>query len=47
MIICTLVVFKQLQYIRNKDLGLDKEHVVIIANTDRLKNTEETFRRDL
>ncbi|HTE12131.1 MAG TPA: ABC transporter permease, partial [Chitinophagaceae bacterium] len=47
LIICTVIVFRQLQYIRNKDLGLDKEHVVVIANTDRLKNMEETFRREI
>jgi len=47
LIICTFVVFKQLHYIQNKDLGLNKENVVVIANTDRLKNNEETFRQEL
>ena len=47
LIICTLVVFRQLSFIRNKDLGFDKEHVVIISNTDRLKGEEEDFRKAL
>ena len=28
LIICTLVVFKQLSYIANKDLGIDKENII-------------------
>ena len=36
MIICTLVVYRQLNYIRNKDLGFNKEQVLsITANTDK------------
>jgi putative ABC transport system permease protein len=47
LIICTAIVFKQLQYIQNKDLGLNKENVLVISNTDRLKNDEESFRQEL
>ncbi len=47
LIICTAIVFRQLQYIQNKDLGLTKENVVVISNTDRLKNDEESFRQEL
>ncbi len=47
LIICTIVVFEQLKYEQSKDLGLNKENVVVIANTKRLGNTEETFREDL
>jgi putative ABC transport system permease protein len=36
MIICTWVVYGQLQYVRNKDLGFDKARVLTIAaNTNR------------
>jgi len=36
MLICTLVVYKQLQYLRNKDLGFNKDQVVSISvNTDQ------------
>jgi len=36
MLICTWVVYRQLKYVRNKDLGFNKEQVMIIsANTDK------------
>ena len=47
LIICTAIVFKQLKYIQNKDLGLTRENVVVISNTDRLKTNEESFRQEL
>lgn len=47
LIICTLVVFKQLKFTQTHDLGLDKENVIVIANTNRLKESEQTFRQEL
>ncbi|MBA3647364.1 MAG: ABC transporter permease [Chitinophagales bacterium] len=47
LIICTIVVFKQLQYTQNKNLGLNKENVIVISKTNRLGNKEETFREEL
>ena len=47
LIICTAIVFRQLQYIQDKDMGLNKENVLVISNTDRLKNDEESFRQEL
>jgi putative ABC transport system permease protein len=47
LIICTIIVFKQLQLTRNKNLGLDKENVVVISNTNRLARSEESFRQEL
>jgi putative ABC transport system permease protein len=47
LIICTIIVFKQLQFTQNKDLGLNKENVVVIANSNRLGNNKETFRQEL
>ena len=42
LIICTLVVFKQLHFMRNKELGFIKDHVVTVGNppggSDTLKN---------
>ena len=43
LIICTSIVFKQMKYIQNKDLGLTRENVVVISNTIRLKADEESF----
>jgi len=32
LVICTIIVHKQLHYIQNKDLGFDKENVIILNN---------------
>lgn len=47
LIVCTLIVFQQLKYTQSKDLGLNKENVVILANTKRLGHNEETFKQEL
>jgi putative ABC transport system permease protein len=47
LIISTIIVFKQLQFTQNKNLGLDKENVVVIANGNRLGNSDEAFRQEL
>jgi putative ABC transport system permease protein len=47
LIICTVVVYKQLQFTQETNLGLNKENVVIIANSNRLQNREESFRQEL
>ncbi len=36
LIIGSLVIFRQLKYIKNQRLGFDKEHVVVIHNADTL-----------
>jgi putative ABC transport system permease protein len=47
LIICTIIVFKQLKYTQNKDLGLNKDNVLVIANANRLGGSEESFRNEL
>ncbi len=47
MIIGTLVVLKQLKFFRNTDLGFDKENVLIISSTNRLGQSEESFRQSI
>ena len=47
LIISTIVVFRQLKYTQEKDLGLTKEAVIVVANTNRLGNSEEAFRQEL
>ncbi len=41
MLISTLIVYDQLQYLRNKDLGFDKSRVVRIALTERSMRDKE------
>ncbi len=50
MIVCTIVIGGQLNYLRNKDLGYQKEQVVIVpTNKPRLKGMElaELYRNEL
>ena len=43
LIIGALVIFRQLDYIKNQRLGFDKEHVVVIHNADTLGGQLDTF----
>jgi putative ABC transport system permease protein len=43
----TIVVYKQLEYIREKDLGYNREHILIIGNTSQLGKRLESFRNSL
>ena len=47
LIICTIVVYKQLIYNQSKDLGFDKENVLVVNNAGRLGTSEESFRQEL
>jgi putative ABC transport system permease protein len=43
LIIGSLVIFRQLKYIKNQRLGFDKEHVVVIHNADTLGGQLEPY----
>ncbi|HEY5327688.1 MAG TPA: ABC transporter permease, partial [Mucilaginibacter sp.] len=47
LIISTVIIYKQLIYSKTKDLGFNKDNVVIIANADRLGKSEESLRQEL
>jgi putative ABC transport system permease protein len=47
LIIGTLVVYSQLGYIRNKDIGFKREQVLVIQNTDVLNDRLAPFRNAL
>ncbi len=48
LIICTIILFQQLQFTQNKDLGLKKDNVIIIPNAEKMEGSaEETFRQQL
>ncbi len=47
LMIGTLVIYNQLQYIRDKDLGFNKEQVLILQNTDALNNNTRAFTNEL
>jgi putative ABC transport system permease protein len=47
LIVGTTVVYQQLKYIQNKELGYDKDQVMIISDTWMLGNKESSFRQQL
>lgn len=47
LVISTIVVYTQLQYTQNRELGYDKENLIIINNAEKLADGEETFRQEL
>lgn len=47
LLIGTLVIKKQIDYLQNKNLGFNKEHLVSITNANVLGNHIEAFRNEL
>ena len=47
LIIGTVVIYNQLQFIRNKKLGFDREHVLVIKNTYSLGDQAKSFKNEL
>lgn len=47
LIIGTVVIYSQLNYIRNKDIGYKRDHVLIIQNTDGLGNEAKVFKDEV
>jgi ABC-type antimicrobial peptide transport system permease subunit len=47
LIIGTVVVHKQLQYVRNKNLGLDKENVIFLPIRENIGKQFDTFKKEL
>ncbi|OKS85963.1 ABC transporter permease [Mucilaginibacter polytrichastri] len=47
LIICTIIVYKQLNFTQTKDLGFNKENVLIVENAERLGQSAESMRQEL
>ncbi|HLX90450.1 MAG TPA: ABC transporter permease [Puia sp.] len=47
LIIGTVVIFNQLNYIRTKNIGFDRHQVLVLQHTNILKDKAEAFKRDL
>lgn len=47
LIIFTIVVYQQIEFMQEKNLGIDKENILILKNTYRLDKNKETFRNAL
>jgi putative ABC transport system permease protein len=44
LIVCTAVVYQQLIYMQNKNLGFDKHNVMVVRNANRLDNNRMPFK---
>ncbi len=47
LIVGTLVIYNQLHYIQNKDLGYNRNQVLIVQNTFELNNQAQTFKQEV
>lgn len=47
LIVSTIVIYSQLRYIRHKDIGFNREQVLVLQNTDKLGNGMKAFRTEL
>lgn len=47
LIACTLLVNQQLRFMQNKNLGINKEHSLVLTNTSRLDSNQEPFKEAL
>ncbi|MCD4696971.1 MAG: ABC transporter permease [Bacteroidales bacterium] len=47
LIIGTIIIFMQLQMIQNKNLGFNKEHIIVIKNAYSLGNKSDVFKNEL
>ncbi len=43
MIAATLLVYQQIKYVQSKDLGFDKDHIVVLELTDALKEKKDVL----
>lgn len=47
LIICTMVVYNQLNYLQERNIGLDKKNVMILRNTNPLGSSRDAFKEEL
>ena len=47
LIICTVIVLQQLNYIQNKKLGYDKDHVIVLPIGRSVKNNYEAIKTEI
>ena len=47
LIICTAIVYRQIQYMQNEKLGFDKDKVMIVGNMSRLGESTDVFKNQL
>src|SRR5258708_31682390 len=47
LIIGTMVIYNQLKFIQNKDLGYNRDHILIIKDVGKLGDKAKTFKQEI
>lgn len=47
LIVCTIVIYKQLKLVQEKNLGYDKENILVIENARTLGDAKQAFKKKL
>ncbi len=47
LIICTIIGYQQIEFLQNRNMGLDKHNVLIISNTSRLGTNQQAFKNSM
>lgn len=47
LIIFTIVVYQQIQYLQTKNMGIDKNNILVLQSAGRLRTNKEAFRNSL
>jgi len=47
LLVGTTVIYTQLHYIRNKELGFEKEHVIVVQRAEKLGSQQEAFKQEI
>ena len=47
LIIGTIIIFRQIEYMKNKDLGFEKEHHIYFSLTGQIKSQKKAFKDEL
>lgn len=47
LIVCTIIVYQQLRYTQDVNLGFNRENVIVVQNTSRLENNRQVFKDNL
>lgn len=47
LIICTLLIYKQVKYLKNKNIGIEKEHVISVPLREDLRSEQEIIKNEL
>ena len=47
IMVCTIVIYQQIQFMLNKNLGFEKEQILVIRRSDNLRKNIETFKSEI